>query len=737
MSGKHVLEKHQKYKSKYGKDELYWGIGIENEMYLTCSHKAEVSLDFFRKNHKPERYSVDYYKSYKEKCLQKAIDDYTHKQRLLTLPLLINAHSFTHVDQNGEHKTTFEKQPKPNPNFNGKTVHEILLETSPYFAEHYERDIVYDGDTIEFITQDFYNANVKDVVEELKNIKKGFTENVIPKIPITDFGKISLMDTNHPFAVHLTNMKNVSMFNNGTYHFNFTLPTLLDNNGNIKNMRSFINDHQNAIRLLQLMEPIFITVYGTPDPFHTNSHAFSSASQRCAVSRYIGVSTYDTEEMKKGKQLHVSSKDCVWYNEYHSQSAYKKLDEIGLDINFNKHHHHGIELRIFEYFNDELLEDLLECIIYIFDHSLEYNYIDNIINRREWNEMMINCMRCGKNAFLPQSQMYLFNQVFGFSYRPMNILDFYERFQKDLKDKYKNSGKCSAYMIRNEKKVEKTNEKTNEKKTEKTNETKNEKKNETFELKLTMNPLFNVSSDIIDNVNIDNVNINNVNIDNVNIDNVKFDNEIPTCLDFFMSINKMSTEVQNKIDQKVDEAQQKLDQKVDDIQNKVDQKVDGIQNKVDQKVDDAQKKVDQKVDDIQNKVDQKVDDAQHKVNQKVDDIQNKVNQKVDEAQNKINQKVDEIQNKINEKVDEAQQKVDQKVDEIQNKINEKVDEIQNKVNQKVDEAQQKVNQKVDEIQHDAQQKVDEIQNKINEKVDEAQQKANEAIEKITSCCIIA
>jgi hypothetical protein len=109
MSSKNVLEKHQKYKSKYGKNELYWGIGIENEMYLTCSHKAEVSVDFFRKNHKPERYSVDYYKSYKETFLKKGIDDYTdkHKHKLLTLPLLINAHSFMHVDQNGEHQTTF------------------------------------------------------------------------------------------------------------------------------------------------------------------------------------------------------------------------------------------------------------------------------------------------------------------------------------------------------------------------------------------------------------------------------------------------------------------------------------------------------------------------------------------------------------------------------------------------------------------------------------------------------
>ena len=148
MSDKQSIEKHQKYKSRYGKNELYWGIGIENEMYLTCSNKAEVSADFFRKNHKPERYSVDYYKSYKEKPLNRAIEDYIDKQKTLILPLLINSHSFTHVDVNNEHRTTFEKKPKPNPKFNGKTVHEILLETCPYFKKHYDKDIVYDGDTI-------------------------------------------------------------------------------------------------------------------------------------------------------------------------------------------------------------------------------------------------------------------------------------------------------------------------------------------------------------------------------------------------------------------------------------------------------------------------------------------------------------------------------------------------------------------------------------------------------------
>ena len=34
LIGKNSLDKHIKYENIYKKDELYWGIGIENEIYL-------------------------------------------------------------------------------------------------------------------------------------------------------------------------------------------------------------------------------------------------------------------------------------------------------------------------------------------------------------------------------------------------------------------------------------------------------------------------------------------------------------------------------------------------------------------------------------------------------------------------------------------------------------------------------------------------------------------------------
>ena len=61
------------------------------------------------------------------------------------------------------------------------------------------------------------------------------------------------MNNNYPFALHMTNLKNVSIFNNGTLHYNITLPTELDENRKIKNMEQFIKDNSRAIKLIQYM----------------------------------------------------------------------------------------------------------------------------------------------------------------------------------------------------------------------------------------------------------------------------------------------------------------------------------------------------------------------------------------------------------------------------------------------------------------------------------------------------
>ena len=249
----------------------------------------------------------------------------------------------------------------------------------------------------------------------------------------------------------MTNMKNVGMFNNGTYHINITLPTFLNEKGDIADRELFIKEHQNAIRILQLFEPIFIALYGSPDPFHKSSFIFSPASQRCAVSRYIGVGTYPSSTMQTGKLLNVKTStipSSFWYHQYHANSAYTKLEEIGIDINFNKHHYHGIELRIFDYFSSkESLNELMECIVYLLDHSLQYESIHDIVKTKQWNELVINCMRSGRKTVLCASQMFLFNQVFSTNYRPMLITDFYKTILSDLKKRYRKSGVCSRCML--------------------------------------------------------------------------------------------------------------------------------------------------------------------------------------------------------------------------------------------------------------------------------------------------
>jgi hypothetical protein len=436
MSGKN-LDKHKRYKSKYGKNEIYWGIGIENEMYLEFEKQINLSKKEFLNNHKPERYSINYNDSYKyniEPLFELFVKDD------ITLPLLINSHTFLYTDKENEHKIDYKTQIV---NLKcGKTIHELCMENSKYFSEYYNKEFVYDGDTIEFITQNFYKTDVITVIEELYLIKKKFINEIQFAFP----QKIQLMTKNHPFAVHLTNLSNVSLFNNGTYHFNFTLPTKLNELGEIENQEQFINEHRNAIRILQLFEPIFIAIYGSPDPF------YNIASQRCAVSRYIGIGTYDTVEMKKGKILYTDPSlfSDFWYDEL---SIYKKYDKIGLDINFNKHHYHGIEFRIFDYIEDDKLEELLTFIIHLFDHSLEYNYIDNITSFKQWNELVLNSLKNGIKTFIPSSQMFLFNQVFQNTYNPMNINEFFLKIKNELKEKYKN-GKCSKYMFKIKKEKE-------------------------------------------------------------------------------------------------------------------------------------------------------------------------------------------------------------------------------------------------------------------------------------------
>lgn len=450
MFGKNILEKHLKYKDSYKKNALYWGLGIENEFYFQFNDEISFSKEKFINNHSPERYSVNYFAIYKEDIF----NDLLAKFDINKLPLLLNSHSFSKTDQFNQPRSLY-KSSEINPNYNGKTLWEFIQSKNLYLKESFNKNLVFDGDSIEIMTVNFYNATLDSVIKELtlsknllqQNIQNVFEENNI----FHEYGKIGIMNKNHPFAVMLTNKDNMCMFNNGTLHFNVTLPTQLDDSGKIENWFKFMIDHKNYIKLIQFMEPLFLCVYGEPDPLSKLDNRFSACSQRCAISRYIGIGTYDTDLMKTGKQLVGDVKDFVvsgesigWYKKYYDFCGYKRLDQIGYDINFNKHYNHGVEIRFFEnQANPEKIKEIGKSLIYLADFALD-NFIQNPILLENWHNLVVDCMKYGKNTKVHPG---MYNIVFKQKFTSDNVVDLYFEIINYLENYYNKNGKFSKYSL--------------------------------------------------------------------------------------------------------------------------------------------------------------------------------------------------------------------------------------------------------------------------------------------------
>ena len=424
---KNLEHKHIKYKNMYKSNEVFWGLGIENEMYLEFEKSKKVNTLFMLNNHKKERYSVDYFASYKKEIFNTCIIQYLSKNptNSFNIPFLLNSHSFTRTDKYNNPKLLYRKNPTENPAFQKTTWLEDILEEKDYeLAKTYTVNWLFDGDVIEITTNNFYKNDLDSVINELEENKRSFinalNEHKERNGIYKDFGKIDFMRENYPFSIYLTNENNISMFNNGTLHYNITLPTKLNKNCKIEDYDEFKRIHKEAIKIVQWFEPFLVPIYNSPDPFSYDINSdcdkllFSKASQRCAMSRYIGIGTYDTDGMKSGKLLQMPREELsknLWYNKFHDNSAYNKLESVGLDINFNKHYNHGFEIRFFDHIKDTgLLKESLEFIIYLMDIVLSENYsISNPIIQDSWNNFMERAMRHGKDLVMTreEKQMYL------------------------------------------------------------------------------------------------------------------------------------------------------------------------------------------------------------------------------------------------------------------------------------------------------------------------------------------
>lgn len=441
-----IDKKHSKYESSYVAKDVYYGLGIENETYLMSDKFLNKTGDWLLKNHSRERYSIDYWNNFRKDSVKESLK-IINPSKTYKIPTFINSYTLRNCDKNLQHATLYRSIRVPNAKFDGKSIHNLLMDKSEYYHDNYEKKFVYDGDTFEFTTLDFYKTTVNDCVKQLIDYKKEFIDEINKVFIENDilknqYDKKICYGDNFGMVNFVTNPDNVAICNNSTYHINITLPTKLNEQRKIKNITKFRNKHANAIRGIQWIEPLLIACYGSPDIFSTTHDKFAKGSLRLALSRYIGAGTYDTEDMMAGKLLrcyeydpdldldemtvisiitsevtntrHINKYADIkdhWYKRYHKNSGYISQPAIGFDINYQKHYNHGIEIRFFDSFPEEYLKDVINILLLVCQFSLSY-HIENPMMSKAYDDQMIESIQNGSACNVIQEYVIELAKIF-------------------------------------------------------------------------------------------------------------------------------------------------------------------------------------------------------------------------------------------------------------------------------------------------------------------------------------
>lgn len=472
----------------------YWGIGLENETYMQFEESLIVSGAFIQEKIGFEKYSIDYRKCYKPESLAPMLQSAFYKNENYKVSRMINSHSLEKLDINYQHKmlspvkpfvdtetAEVSAQPLENPEYLGKSIMELFLEDQPYNIQSMitQRNktmgsVHFDGDSIEFVTKYFENRTISESCDELKATKKLFLDTINESAVIKE--KLNFPDYNNGLNMFMTNQENLVLFNNGTYHFHITLPTITENS-RIVDYKDFEEKHSNAIYLLQWFEPFFIATLGSPDIMGVIStkydlnKKFTLGSMRNAMSRYIGVGTYN-KAMPKGKiltykvddfrkLLKFEKEDNIWWrDQIELEMEYELLAEVGLDFNQEKMYQSGFEFRSFDEFPAAYLNDVLFAIILICEHALNLPNVtwghDSVV----WNNLVFKSLKYGylteinadeKKEVIDLLQLIDASQtnytVLKAEFEEILLLDeFFFKIVEVLHDKYKDNNVCLDLM---------------------------------------------------------------------------------------------------------------------------------------------------------------------------------------------------------------------------------------------------------------------------------------------------
>jgi len=135
-----------------------------------------------------------------------------------------------------------------------------------------------------------------------------------------------------------------------------------------------------------------------------------------------------------------------WYNLYHSISSYTPLDKLGMDINFNKHGNHGIEIRFLDSFDESRLETLMTVLVHVLDFSLSVKSVQDPTMLLPWNTLVVRMLKNGPNASLSRSEIRFYAEFFNLKTVPTRatIESMYTILTMHLKTQ---KGPCRNLML--------------------------------------------------------------------------------------------------------------------------------------------------------------------------------------------------------------------------------------------------------------------------------------------------
>jgi hypothetical protein len=144
---------------------------------------------------------------------------------------------------------------------------------------------------------------------------------------------------------------------------------------------------------------------------------FAAGSQRLAVSRYIGMGTYDTDTMPTGKILQVNRSELgplQWYDRLYEKTAYLPLEVLGLDLNFNKHWAHGLEIRLFDQMPMSRLRQIMDHVVLLMDVALaSKGPVADPRKDRQWQKMATESLYEGGMWRVAPEQIHALARAFG------------------------------------------------------------------------------------------------------------------------------------------------------------------------------------------------------------------------------------------------------------------------------------------------------------------------------------